>query len=90
MANYEDKLLRRESYIRRSRDSALGLMGFGTLGAVGVLLIGDESIVDEIPLEGLSMVIILFALMAYCYSLKLRHIETIKKYRGELPKTGNL
>ena len=76
----DDKLLRRESYIRRARYVALSLAVGNIVGFVAAA----NRVISEDPLP---ILVVAFFLLVYGYSctVRLRHIQSIKYYREMLP-----
>ena len=74
----DDKLLKRESYIRRERYVAFSLAAGGALGAIAEAthLISEGGF---FPTLGFTL---FFLVYADSCSLRLRHIQSIKFYRG--------
>jgi hypothetical protein len=76
----DDKLLRRESYIRRERSVAFSLAAGGILSFIAAAT-------DAIPKDGLYPALaaaLFFLVYGDSCSLRLRHIQSIKYYRGML------
>jgi hypothetical protein len=76
--SHDDKLLKRESYIRRERHVAFSL-------AVGCILCAIAKALDVIPADGLYLLLgsgVLLLIYADSCNLRLRHIHSIKFYRG--------
>ena len=79
----DDKLLRREAYIRRERYVCLGLTGFCLFGVFAGFIVGEEASGSE-TLSRSALTVIPFLLgYAYWCTLRIRHIESIKAYRSE-------
>lgn len=76
----DDKLLRRESYIRRAGYVAFSL----AVGAIVGFVAAATRVISEDPYP---ILVVAFFLLVYGYSctVRLRHIQSIKYYRGMLP-----
>ena len=77
----DDKLLRREGYIRRERYVCLGLSILCLVGIFVASSTGEESSGTETL--GRSAWMAIAGLLGYAYwcTLRIRHIESIKHYR---------
>jgi hypothetical protein len=74
----DEKLLRREGYIRRERYVCLGLSIMTVLGFVIEYFVVQDRAMAEITINGGVIAILCLLGYAYYCTLLIRHIETIK------------
>ena len=80
----EDKLLRQESYIRRERHVCFGLTVLCVFVAI-ISHIAEREVAAEVFWGSTSSLIVCLLGYAYYCTLRLRHIDSIKYYRGVEP-----
>src|SRR5262245_54231109 len=76
----DDKLLKREAYIRRARYVCLGLIPFSLFCFYGMSLDPGPAH-EEVARRGPSVILFLLVYTYFC-TLRIRHIESIKAYRS--------
>jgi uncharacterized protein YqhQ len=82
ITKHENKLLKREAYIRRERYVCLGMSVF----SLPVILLNfffehSQSSTGFLITDGFSVIFFLLAYSYYC-TLRIRHIDSIKHYRS--------
>jgi len=81
LLKYEDKLLKQEKLLKRSRVGALLFCIFIILGILYSFSMYSREIIED-NFENI-FILILFLGVAWECTLKLRHIQTIKYYRNQ-------
>lgn len=82
----DERLLKREGYIRRERHACVGLSILCLLGSIAVPLIDREQTVPETAISSGFIAIICLLGYAYFCTLRIRHIESIKHLRLRMEK----
>jgi len=80
----DNKLLQREGYIRRERYVCVGFSVLCLFGLIIGPLVGRGQVnLESITHNGFGAILVLLG-YAYCCTLHLHHIDSIKTYRSRL------